>query len=252
MICWCGIIHCLRPLNLGLVMKTILLATAFLFAVAGSAFAVDAVVSEPTPEPAPAVFVWTGAYVGGQVGYAWADSHYSEPEFPGYVADYDPDGSFGGIYAGYSHQFSNRLVVGAEVDVALSYVTSDDAIYYGAGEPWGSTLAADLKWSGALRARVGYAFDRFMPYAAGGLAVAKYDYSVSDGGDGFDASATLTGWTVGGGFEYAAADNVLIRAEYRFSDFGSNRVNEDDTVAWYTNDVDLSTHDIRLGVAYKF
>ncbi len=232
-------------------MKMKVLAAALLLGSTGFAMAADPALPI---EEIPTGFNWTGGYIGAQVGYAWGDSHYSEPEYPSYYGNYDPDGFLGGAYVGYNHQFDNRLVLGAEADFAFAGIDGDSLYYSGGGSYWDDTVGtADLKWSGALRARLGYAFDRFMPYLAGGLAFARYDYSFrEDSGDGFDASETMTGWTIGAGAEYAATDNIILRAEYRYSDFGSNRVNEADTVDWWTNEVDLKTHDIRIGVAYKF
>lgn len=227
------------------------LAAALLLSSSGFAMAADPALPV---EEIPTGFNWTGGYVGAQVGYAWGDSHYSEPDFSTFFADYDPDGFLGGIYVGYNHQFDNRLVLGAEADFAFAGIDGDSLYYLDVGDPWDNTSGtADLEWSGALRGRLGYAFDRFMPYLAGGLAFARYDYNFhQDGTAGFEASETMTGWTIGAGAEYAATDNVIVRAEYRFSDFGSNRVDIRDTVGWYTNEVDLKTHDIRFGVAYKF
>lgn len=229
-------------------------AAAFLASSSTFALAADpaAVVEE-----IPTGFNWTGGYIGAQIGYAWGDSTYSEPDYADYFGYYDPDGFLGGFYAGYNYQMDNKLVVGVDADFAFANVDGD-SLYYSSGDPWDDTFGnADMKWSGALRARLGYAFDRFMPYVAGGLAIARYEYDFwqDEGGgdfDGFNASKTMTGWTLGVGGEYAATDNIVLRAEYRYSDFGSNTVDGDATESWYTNDVDLKTHDIRLGVAYKF
>ena len=94
--------------------------------------------------------------------------------------------------------------------------------------------------------------DRWMPYVAGGLSVAKYEFDLREPGDhhDFKESKTLTGWNIGAGIEYAATDNILVRAEYRYSDFGSKNFNQ----AWdeASSKIDLNTHDIRLGIAYKF
>lgn len=67
---------------------------------------------------------------------------------------------------------------------------------------------------------------------------------------GFDAAHTRIGWTIGAGAEYAVTDRVTLRGEYRFSDYGSERVL--DPVDWWTNDTDLKVHDIRIGIAYRF
>ncbi|WP_396584084.1 outer membrane beta-barrel protein [Bartonella grahamii] len=114
------------------------------------------------------------------------------------------------------------------------------------------------KWSGATRVRVGFAaVDRILPYFAGGIAytqlqVVKSLKAEEAGGaeiasaELFDASKTMVGFTVGGGVDFAMTDNVLLRAEYRYSDFGKKAfVKDGDKFAYKTND-------FRVGVAYKF
>lgn len=228
-------------------MKSILLASAVLLVSVGAARAADFAAT------APAGFVWTGGYVGLQAGYAWGDSFHTDENED--RIDYDPRGGFGGAYAGYNYQFSNNVVLGGDADINFSDIDNNRAPFTWGGdtEPDQSHFGtADVKWTGAIRGRLGYAIDRFMPYLAGGVAFAKYDVNL-DHGDGyihFKRSATLTGWTIGGGVEYAATDNLLLRAEYRYTDYGSERWDDDN---WGNGmDLDLKTNDIRLGVAYKF
>ena len=66
----------------------------------------------------------------------------------------------------------------------------------------------------------------------------------------FDYSETLTGWTVGGGVEYAFTDNLIGRVEYRYTDFGDAQ----STIPLLPGNakVDLDSHTVRLGIAYKF
>jgi len=71
----------------------------------------------------------------------------------------------------------------------------------------------------------------------------------------FRNSDTFTGWTLGAGAEYAATDNVLLRLEYRYADYGDETYRHTipgggtSTIS-YT--VDYKTHDVRFGIAYKF
>src|SRR5690606_28592801 len=119
----------------------------------------------PMEQP-PVGFNWTGGYVGVQGGYAWGDAHqfwvgdtdYSNP---------DPDGWFGGLYAGYNHQFVNNVVVGVDVDVAWGGMDSTETFYdNGVPDPNFQSLL-DVNWTAALRGRLGYAVDRWLPYLAG-------------------------------------------------------------------------------------
>jgi outer membrane immunogenic protein len=58
--------------------RRILTASVGAMALAGSAFAADLA---PPPVYAPPVplFTWTGIYVGGQIGYAWAKTTSTSP-----------------------------------------------------------------------------------------------------------------------------------------------------------------------------
>ena len=72
-------------------------------------------------------------------------------------------------------------------------------------------------WLGTVRGRVGYAFDRVMPYVTGGLAVGDIEANQP----GFaGVSDTNVGWTVGGGIEAAIASNWTAKLEYLYVDLG--------------------------------
>ncbi|GAA5105778.1 porin [Bartonella jaculi] len=113
------------------------------------------------------------------------------------------------------------------------------------------------KWSGATRIRIGFAAaDRIMPYVAGGIAYAQMQgiqsTSVTDASGKTvstkeaDKTMTMVGYTLGGGVDFAMTDNVLLRAEYRFSDFGKKKFVKDGA------EFNYKTNDFRVGVAYKF
>ncbi|EJF87451.1 hypothetical protein ME1_01053 [Bartonella vinsonii subsp. arupensis OK-94-513] len=115
------------------------------------------------------------------------------------------------------------------------------------------------KWSGATRVRIGFAAaDRIMPYVAGGIAYAQmqgtYTIKATEAAGNaeiasakfFDATKTFVGYTLGGGVDIAMTDNVLLRAEYRYSDYGKKQFDRD------TDEFSYKTNDFRVGVAYKF
>lgn len=112
-------------------------------------------------------------------------------------------------------------------------------------------------WGGATRVRIGFAADRFMPYLAGGIAYGQFQDTVSisvKGEDGTvvssknltDETKTMIGYTVGGGVDFSVLDNVIVRAEYRYSDFGKKKFAKEKL------EVNYKTNDFRVGVAYKF
>lgn len=242
--------------------KYLIAASVVALTAASGAQAADVVMAqEPAPVVAAPVFSWTGFYGGAQIGGSWADTDLSGR---GRVGDYrqgfspDPSGFMGGLYVGYNYDIGNNIVLGVETDWAWADMDESDSADFGLtdGSMGKSTGKIKEKWAGATRVRVGYAADRWMPYIAGGVAYAKVDssfrikdsagntvpgYSVSD-------SDTMTGWTIGAGVDYAMTDHLILRAEYRYSDFGDQDYSNDNI----KYNVDYKTNDFRVGVAYKF
>lgn len=223
-------------------MKRLLLVLSVAM-LSSAAYAADAVVEEVAVDVVPG-FTWTGGYLGAQIGYAWGDGDVTEVDGPGFVDDLNPDGWLGGVYVGYNYQLTNNVVIGAELDAAWSDVEDTGEVFDGPGDPQGATATEELKWNGALRARLGYAVDRFLPYIAGGLALGEIETTFNSPLGGDSHSDTHAGWTIGGGVDFAMTDNILLRAEYRYTDFGSETFEDADT--------DLTTSDVRFGIAYKF
>ncbi len=108
------------------------------------------------------------------------------------------------------------------------------------------------KWTGATRVRVGFSAGRVMPYIAGGVAYGQFQdilSTVITGGEPFnrtsDVTKTMIGYTLGGGVDFAMTDHLIVRAEYRYSDFGKRKFKDEIEVKYKTND-------FRAGIAYKF
>ncbi|WP_208441294.1 outer membrane protein [Bartonella raoultii] len=118
------------------------------------------------------------------------------------------------------------------------------------------------KWAGATRVRIGFAAERIMPYVAGGIAYMQLQDNISISVTGKDsdkdsekviASGTLSdetktfvGYTLGAGVDLAMTNNIIVRAEYRYSDFGKKKFSDEKYETSY------KTNDFRVGVAYKF
>jgi outer membrane immunogenic protein len=190
------------------------------------AYAAD-VITDYEPAPAAAVvstvYDWSGVYVGVQGGYVWTsvDALGGDEDFNG--------GVLGGL-VGWNTQHNN-LVFGIEGDFAHTWNDEDFA---------GVEVGTD--WQGSVRARLGYAFDRTLIYATGGVAFTRAYVD----GFGFDEEEVLTGWTVGGGIEQAFTENWTARVEYRYSDYGS----EDFGLG--AGDFDIDEHTVRAAISYKF
>lgn len=216
---------------------------------------VPAFAADPTVEaPVGAGFSWSGHYAGLQAGYAWGNStaDYFATLPPG-ETPIDPDGGLIGGYVGYNYQFTNNVVLGVDTDIAYANVdgtgTFIDSVF---GPLPGETDSGQLNWSAAVRGRVGFAMGRLLPYVAGGVAFGDVDHQTVSANPAFNGSwsKTYTGYTVGAGAEFALTDMVILRGEYRFTDFGSHTFSNADPET--PHDVDLSTSDVRFGVAVKF
>ncbi len=225
--------------------KSVLLASTVVLAGVYGAQAADAIqYEEPAPVVVAPVFTWTGGYFGGQVGYGWGKSEFED------LGRVKPDGFLGGFYAGYNFDTGSNVVLGVDGDITYNNLKDSASASDGFLE---AGVESKLRWSGAIRARLGVAADRFLPYVAGGVAFGDIKTSgyITDGVDTLSASQskTRTGWTVGGGFDYAATDNVIMRLEYRYTDFGKKDIDFGVNAGLENK---FKTHDVRLGVAYKF
>jgi outer membrane immunogenic protein len=148
--------------------------------------AADIATKAPSPPLPPPVFTWAGLYIGLNAGWAFDNKVTEEPtglfsEFPGapLLATSANQSAFtGGGQIGYNWQFDN-LVTGIEGD--FNYVGFRDINFTVTGLPatpfgFGSvpnvfnySRSAD-QFFGTLRARLGYAADRVLFYATGGVA----------------------------------------------------------------------------------
>jgi outer membrane immunogenic protein len=204
--------------------RQILLASVGAIAIASPAFAADLTRRPPPPVyvPPPPIFTWTGIYAGGQIGYAWARDSANittlDPAAPFFAANTRPQGVIGGAHLGYNLQIG-QWVIGLEGSVDG---TSLDNIVTLGGFP---TLQVQSREDvqGSIRGRLGIALDRALLYATGGAAFSNVTNNYRLGFPFFLAeqiTKTRTGWTVGGGLDYAITNNWSIGAEYRYSDFG--------------------------------
>ena len=256
--------------------RTLLLSTVALATVAGSAFAADLpsrrappVYAPPPPIP---VFTWTGFYVGAQVGYEFGKSNaVSFNNATGAVGDVNSaskDGVIGGGHIGYLFStqslpvigslfgsnggfgFGTGGVIGIEGDVdgtsaRASYILPVAGVFNSAND----------RIQGSIRGRLGIAFDRVLFYATGGAAFGdlRNTYTSFTTGAVDQLEHTRVGYTVGGGIEYAFTNNVSVRAEYRYTDFGSFTDNLANSTGGVFNVNHRETDNrVQAGVSYKF
>jgi len=243
----------------------------------------------PAYTPPPQPYSWTGFYIGGHVGYGWGsvDGNTTRavtippPSAPNFWVnqpnpvpfvferDFDPKGWLGGLQAGYNFQ-AGRIVYGVETDftwtgqkdsIFLSgdtRPTSGNIPFNGEDFSYNETTSAKLKYMGTVRGRIGYAFDRFLPYVTGGFAWGRMSMDTSWLLHQFNQVANLPfagseshthlGWALGAGFEYAFAEHWSAKVEYLFVDLGKET---------YFAGVQgggsfgLQDHTVRFGINYR-
>jgi outer membrane immunogenic protein len=203
----------------------------------------------PLPEGREAVFAnWNGFYVGGQIGQSAASVAF------GGIEDSDEFAKFqsllvGGLI-GYNVAY-NRLVFGVEADLNAKL---------GHGYKIDDWLRPTSSWDGSIRGRVGFTpTARSLVYATGGWAWGDFK-TPSTGGDSCVGTANCrdyleehlggyrTGWTAGGGIEYALDENWSSRLDYRYTDWGSKVVNHNIDM----QNSRLTDERVSLGVSYRF
>ena len=243
--------------------------------------------------PGPAAYYrWSGFYFGGDVGVGRADAEFGKGAdnlliatiqqtifskqlvgFTSFVPPLSPDNAsstlFGG-FAGYNTQWESAIL-GVEVGyhaASLDASAASSSVRFAVlGLPNGGALSADLAKSSLIRfndyatfrARAGWAFGCFLPYATLGLAVGRADimnfarvHFIS-----FDQNGNPTGelnlpntevkhdqlnlgFATGVGVDVMLWSGLFARAEYEFIDFTK------------FGDHKLSMNTVRGGLGYRF
>lgn len=232
-------------------MKRFLLATVALAALSAPAAAADLATKYPVKAVPVPVFSWTGFYIGANVGYGGNSFDYSVDVLGIPVADLglNSSGFFLGGQIGYNYQFANNVVLGIETDLQWADISGEvNASVLGFPV---LTAGSSIDYFGTIRARLGYAYDRFLPYITGGLAYGKTSTDLSVIGIPlFSDSSTNWGWTIGAGGEFAITNNWTFKAEYLYVDLGSNDI--DILPPLLAVGVDSKFHTFKAGVNYKF
>jgi outer membrane immunogenic protein len=208
-------------------------------AAAGPARAADLSVAplyKAPPVVALPAYNWSGFYVGVNGGGGWGTSNWNS------AGSFDVSGGVIGGTAGLNWQLGHA-VLGLEGDVDWSSLKGSTTSTLC---PAGCTTNND--WLATVRGRAGYAFDRFLPYVTGGVAVGDIKASAP----GFaGATQTNAGWTAGGGVELALTNNWTAKAEYLHVDLGNMNCGFNCGVV-AGNNVSIKSDQVRGGVNFRF
>jgi outer membrane immunogenic protein len=221
-------------------MKRVLLSIAAIvaFAAAQTAIAADLPRRPPPDYPVKAqpyrAFDWTGFYAGINAGYGWGTSRYDFGAAG--INRFDVNGGLVGGTIGYNYQIG-QTVLGIEGDIDWQNVKGSNAACVA------GVCQTKSDWLSTVRGRLGYAIDRWMPYVTGGGAFGDVKANIPGLGSQSD---TRTGWTVGGGAEYAFAPNWTVKAEYLYVDLGKFTCNVCGANVKFNENI------VRAGLNYKF
>lgn len=230
---------------------------------------------------------WSGIYAGVSIGARAADATWDtkalasdaagslglEPSTDN-VESYDSAALRLGGFAGYNWQFARSWVTGLEGDFGWGHGREAHDGIPGTGiTAFGITderfrvdrTTVEHEFDGSARARIGYLVsDAVLLYVTTGVAWQSIEVRVQCGGTleawclvgnvrDESTSSLRTGWTAGAGIETRIAGNWLARLEYRYADFGSfEHTFFEDTIDAVKAHVDLRTHTVSAGVAYRF
>ncbi|MBA4788928.1 MAG: outer membrane protein [Pseudomonadota bacterium] len=234
-------------------LKRALAGVSALALLGGAASAADLATKYPVKAPVVVpVFSWTGFYIGANVGWAWQNNDLSvSPSFgiPATNINVGSSNGFtGGLQAGYNWQFANNVVLGLEADINWTDLGSNGVVVVSPGFGVASGLATgSMDYLGTIRARLGYAFDRVLPYITGGVAYGKTDFGNIYG---LSTSETNWGWTIGAGVEYAFTNNITAKLEYLYVDLNGSNYTIPSTLG--SVEADTNTSLLKVGVNYKF
>jgi outer membrane immunogenic protein len=188
-------------------------------------------------------------------GFAAGFPNFPLPGYPGVPLNLEGTSARVGPYLGLNRQVSPNWLVGIEGDWAWANktVTANGMLYPIATSPeifaqlgTPDTFSVKTSWDASARARVGYLVSpSVLLYATGGPAWIHLEststcanfgvalnvrscFSVTAGGQLFTQavitdSTTKIGWTLGGGVEAMIGSGWSVRADYRYSDYGTIR-----------------------------
>ena len=213
----------------------------------------------PAPMP-PAIYNWTGFYLGGNVGAGLLSENMTPTNpaalfTPGVPLHPSVVGLVGGAQAGFDYQFSS-VVVGAQASLSDSYINGQNTQNNTDGLTQ-ERMTSEPTWFASVTGRVGVAANTLLFYVKGGGAWMHINHvqdiltagattatqSISD---------TRSGFVAGVGLEYAMTENLSALFEYDFYDFGTKTENFNPAVVGTPLAIRSDLHTLTVGLNYRF
>jgi outer membrane immunogenic protein len=226
-------------------MKKFLFGVAAVLVTAAPALAADLPPRPYAKAPAytapEAVYNWTGFYIGGHLGGAFAGSGNIQGDSARFL---------GGLQAGADYQFARNWVVGVEAQYSWLPSNNTGGVLF----PGGSFATESTNGLGSVTGRLGYTWGPALLYAKGGYAFRDSSLGVTNAGvpQTFATSGNRNdGYTIGAGLEYMFAPNWSAKAEYQYYKFDNTKFTggpADVLGASFRND----EHTVKAGINYRF
>ena len=258
-------------------------ALAALAAIFLAAPAVAADVTAPMPEAANWTAFHVGVGGGGIFGFVQEDSNSDfnanlgeaqETMFGEHNSDLGSADWMGTIEAGFDYQMDS-IVIGALVnyDFGKNKMKNKSNTVELERGAFSENATYETKWeigdSWAIGGRLGFlAMDNALIYVLGGYTEAKiktesdlFDHNNANTSFHTSDSGWEDGWFVGGGIEALLTDNISLKAEYRYNDYGSVKRDDhasdfdterDDSNGNSNMDGDVTVHSVRAVLSYRF
>jgi len=206
---------------------------------------------------------WAGAYAGISAGGVFGDVSVRDNPNDGVPPgpfDYDLSGGLAGGTVGYNWT-NGDMVFGVEGDIGYASLDASGKILSeNSPEHWQDlTLSNGMLLD--LTGRIGLSMGNVLFYGKGGVALytgsamqdtTKPEY-YSEG------TGTFTGWTAGVGAEAFVAENISVKAEYQYYDFGEQQafqqamtIDPPDTImgAKFLNWHDVNFGTVKVGINF--
>ncbi len=243
-------------------------------------FTPEAIAQTRMPTKGPAIPIvtavnWTGFYVGAFGGGVLGTADWN---FAGGSASPHVGGYLWGGDIGYNYQFG-QWVLGVEADFGKTnlnggtacapLLSGSNSADRNAAPMFQMTCNAWADWIATATARLGYSWGRTLYYVKGGGAWTNEQFSATCNlgplngtirsqqctnpagapSNGFTASNSRGGWTVGYGTEFALTRNWSAKAEYNYVSFGDRNVTASDGSLL---NVGMHASEVKVGVNYRF
>ncbi len=226
-------------------MKRLLLGAAAIVAFAAPVFAADIPPRTYTKAPVyttpQVVYNWTGFYIGGHLGGAFAGNNSLEGSGGRFM---------GGVQGGFDYQFATNWVVGAEAQYSWLSNNNNSVLF-----PGSTLVTTNNNQLGSATGRLGYTWGPALLYAKGGYAW-RDNNNIGVTVAGVPAAFTTDGthkygYTVGAGLEYMFAPNWSAKAEYQYYNFGTTTFTSGPAPIVGSHFPD-DEHTVKVGVNYRF